>query len=65
VHVAGDGARKAAQPRQQLDDLTAYLLLLTHIYGWAWSFLPNVIPGGAEDCTGAYRIVYGGSIDPP
>ena len=28
VHVAGDGARKAAQPRQQLDDLTAHLLLL-------------------------------------
>jgi hypothetical protein len=44
---------------------------LTHIYGWAWAFLPNekslpnVIPGGAEDCTGAYRIVYGGSIVRP
>src|SRR5262245_6490312 len=41
VHVAGDGARKAAQSRQQLDDLTAHLLHLTHIYGWSRLFLPH------------------------
>jgi hypothetical protein len=69
VHVPGDGAREASQPRQQLDDLAAHLLLLTHIYDWARAFLPtvnclpDVIPCGAEDCIGAYRIVYGGSID--
>ena len=37
-------------------DLTAHLLHLTHIYGWSRLFLP----AGGEDCTGAYRIVYGG-----
>src|SRR5262245_59290549 len=56
VHIAGDGAREAAQSRQQLDDLTAHLLHLTHIYGWTRLFLPT----GVEDCTGGYRIVYGG-----